>query len=67
VYHTGTVADLGLSPDIVVESTGLVPLVQQAADTVVQLVSRRVRPDDLDQALARRPDDIKVVRELAQP
>jgi hypothetical protein len=32
-----------------------------------QLATRRVRPDDLDQVLARRPDDIKVVIELAQP
>jgi len=129
VYHTGTVADLGLSPDIVVECTGVVPLIQQAADAVApggivcltgvgspststsgpasalatdavlknlvlfgsvnanrrhyyraakvlaradrswleQLVTRRVRPDDVDQALARRPDDIKVVMEFAQP
>ena len=128
-YHTGTVADLGLSPDIVVECTGVVALVQQAArrgragrhrvphrrraavraasgaastlatDAVLknlvlfgsvnanrrhyyraakvlaradrswleQLVTRRVRPDDVDQALARTPDDIKVVMEFAQP
>ncbi len=31
VYHTGAVADLGLRPDIVVECTGVVPLIQQAA------------------------------------
>jgi len=30
-----------------------------------QLLTRRVRPDDLDQALARRSDDIKVVMEFA--
>ena len=33
-YHTGAVADLGLQPDIVVECTGVVPLVQQAAAAV---------------------------------
>ena len=32
-----------------------------------QLVTRRVRPDEVDQALARAPDDIKVVMEFAQP
>jgi glucose 1-dehydrogenase len=129
VYHTGAVAELGLSPDIVVECTGVVPLIQQAADAVSpggivcltgvgspsistsgqglllasgavlrnlvmfgsvnanrrhyyraakvlaradrswleQLLTRRVRPDDIDQALARKPDDIKVVMEFAQP
>jgi glucose 1-dehydrogenase len=129
VYHTGAVADLGLSPDIVVECTGVVPLIQQAAGAVApggivcltgvgspststsgpasalatdavlknlvlfgsvnanrrhyyraakvlaradrswleQLVTRRVRPDDVDQALARTPDDIKVVMEFDQP
>ena len=29
-YHTGTVADLGLSPDIVVECTGVAPLILTA-------------------------------------
>jgi threonine dehydrogenase-like Zn-dependent dehydrogenase len=128
VYHAGTVADLGLHPDIVVECTGVVPLIQQAAEAVApggivcltgvgsaatptpgpaslatdavlknlvifgsvnanrrhyyraakalaradrswleQLVTRRVRPDDVDEALARNPDDIKVVMEFAQP
>jgi glucose 1-dehydrogenase len=128
VYHTGAVTDLGLNPDIVVECTGVVPLIQQAADAVSpggivcltgvgspststsgpgslatdavlknlvlfgsvnanrrhyyraakvlaradrswleQLVTRRVRPDDVDQALARTPDDIKVVMEFDQP
>jgi threonine dehydrogenase-like Zn-dependent dehydrogenase len=32
-----------------------------------QLVTRRVRPDEVDQALQRAPDDIKVVMEFAQP
>ena len=32
-----------------------------------QLVTRRVRPDEVDQALARAPDDIKVVMDFAQP
>ncbi|HKO85082.1 MAG TPA: glucose 1-dehydrogenase [Actinomycetota bacterium] len=129
VYHAGTVAELGLHPDIVVECTGVVPLIVQAADAVApggivcltgigspeapaagtamglandavlknvvvfgsvnanrrhywraatvlaradrswleQLITRRVRPDEVDQALARAPDDIKVVMEFAQP
>ena len=32
-----------------------------------QLVTRRVRPDQAQQALQRAPDDIKVVMEFAQP
>jgi len=32
-----------------------------------QLVTRRVRPGEVDQALERAPDDIKVVMEFAQP
>jgi glucose 1-dehydrogenase len=32
-----------------------------------QLITRRVQPEDVDQALAREPDDIKVVMEFAQP
>jgi threonine dehydrogenase-like Zn-dependent dehydrogenase len=32
-----------------------------------QLLTRRVLPDDVDQALARVPDDIKVVMEFKQP
>ena len=32
-----------------------------------QLITRRVRPDEVDQALARKPDDIKVVMDFAQP
>jgi glucose 1-dehydrogenase len=129
VYHAGTVAELGLHPDIVIECTGVVPLIVQAADAVApggivcltgigspdtpaartamllasdavlknvvifgsvnanrrhyyraatalaradrswleQLITRRVRPDDVDQALARKPDDIKVVMDFAQP
>jgi threonine dehydrogenase-like Zn-dependent dehydrogenase len=129
VYHTGAVADLRLSPDIVVECTGVAPLIQQAADAVApggivcltgvgspststsgpasrlatdavlknlvvfgsvnanrrhyyraakvlanadrswleQLLTRRVRPDAVDQALARTPDDIKVVMEFERP
>ncbi|WP_323095364.1 glucose 1-dehydrogenase [Intrasporangium sp. YIM S08009] len=34
VYHVGSVADLGLQPDIVIECTGVVPLIVQAADAV---------------------------------
>jgi glucose 1-dehydrogenase len=34
VYHTGTVADLDLRPDIVVECTGVATLIQQAADAL---------------------------------
>lgn len=129
VYHTGTVADLGLRPDIVIECTGVVPLILEAADAAApggivcltgigsapaavdsrpsvlasdavlknlvifgsvnanrrhyyraakvlaradrswleQLVTRRVRPDEVGQALAKTPDDIKVVMEFAQP
>jgi glucose 1-dehydrogenase len=129
VYHTGTVADLDLRPDIVIECTGVAPLIQQAADalspggilcltgvgapststsaasarlatdavlknlvvfgsvnanrrhyyraaTVLaaadrswleQLVTRRVPLDAVDQALARAPDDVKVVMEFGQP
>ena len=128
-YHAGTVAESGLRPDIVIECTGVVPLIVQAANAVApggilcltgigspdaptagtaallaseavlknvvifgsvnanrrhyyraakvlaradrawleQLVTRRVRPEDLDRALAREPDDIKVVVEFAQP
>jgi hypothetical protein len=32
-----------------------------------QLITRRVRPDQIDRALARAPDDIKVVMEFGQP
>jgi threonine dehydrogenase-like Zn-dependent dehydrogenase len=32
-----------------------------------QLVTRRVRPEQAEQALQRAPDDIKVVMEFAQP
>jgi glucose 1-dehydrogenase len=129
VYHAGTVAELGLHPDIVIECTGVVPLIVQATDAVApggivcltgigspdtpaastarllasdavlknvvifgsvnanrrhyfraarvlaradrswleQLVTRRLRPEDVDQALARAPDDIKVVMDFAQP
>jgi len=33
-YHTGSVADLGFSPDIVVECTGVATLIHHAAETV---------------------------------
>lgn len=127
-YHTGAIADLALSPDIVVECTGVGELVRQAihatapggivcltgigppsasnadssalaTETVLknlvvfgsvnanrrhyyraaqvlarsdrswleQLVTRRVGPDDIERALERTPDDIKVVIEFAQP
>jgi threonine dehydrogenase-like Zn-dependent dehydrogenase len=33
-YHTGTVADLGFSPDLVVECTGVFELIRQAAGNV---------------------------------
>ena len=128
-YHTGTLAGLGLRPDIVVECTGVVELVRQAMETISpggiicltgvgspaapdsvsaaalatdvvlknivvfgsvnanrrhyyraakvlaaadrswleQLVTRRARPGQADQALQRTPDDIKVVIEFAQP
>lgn len=35
--------------------------------TDAELVTRRVRPDQAQQALQRAPDDIKVVMEFAQP
>jgi glucose 1-dehydrogenase len=128
-YHSGAIADLGISPDIVVECTGVAPLIRQALETISpggiialtgvgsavapdtasvtalatdvvlknialfgsvnanrrhyyraakvlaaadrswleQLVTRRVRPDQAEQALQRAPDDIKVVIEFAQP
>ena len=31
-YHTGAIADLGLSPDIVIECTGAAPLIRAAAE-----------------------------------
>lgn len=126
-YHTGTVADLGLHPDIVVECTGVVQLIRQALDSLSpggilcltgvgsptvpdtvsaaalatdvvlkniaafgsvnanrrhyyraaktlaaadrswlgQLVTRRLPPDQAEQALQRAPDDIKVIMEFA--
>jgi threonine dehydrogenase-like Zn-dependent dehydrogenase len=33
-YHSGPVADLGFSPDIVVECTGVAPLIKQVAEIV---------------------------------
>jgi threonine dehydrogenase-like Zn-dependent dehydrogenase len=124
-YHTGSIADLGLSPDVIVECTGVASLVRDAADAAAsggivcltgvgppaaldggvstlasdavlknlvifgsvnanrrhyyraaqilaradrawleQLVTRRVPLDAYAQALAREPDDIKVVIEL---
>jgi glucose 1-dehydrogenase len=33
-YHTGAVSELGLSPDIVVECTGVAPLIRDAAEAV---------------------------------
>jgi threonine dehydrogenase-like Zn-dependent dehydrogenase len=125
-YHSGAVADLGFSPDIVVECTGVAPLIKQVVEVVApgaivcltgigaptattsgpvsdlateavlknlvvfgsvnanrrhyyraakalaradrswleQLVTRRVGPDDIDEALHRGPDDIKVVMEF---
>jgi threonine dehydrogenase-like Zn-dependent dehydrogenase len=126
-YHTGPIDELGVSPDIVVECTGVGELIQQAVhatasggivcltgigpptestgslaglatDAVLknlvvfgsvnanrrhyyraaqvlaradrswleQLVTRRVGPDDIQQALERTPEDIKVVVEFAQ-
>jgi threonine dehydrogenase-like Zn-dependent dehydrogenase len=125
-YHTGSVADVGVAPDIVVECTGVASLILEAtaatapggivcltgigpaatetlaarglANAAVlgnlvvfgsvnanrrhyyraakvlaradrawlqQLITRRVTPDTVGDALARRPDDIKVVVEFA--
>ncbi len=130
-YHTGSIADLGLRPDIVVECTGVGELIRDAmhaaaaggivcltgvgsadpagADAseattlateavlknlvvfgsvnanrrhyyraaralaradrswLARLVTRRVRLDDVGQALERTSDDIKVVLEFAEP
>ena len=33
-YHTGAISDLGLSPDIVVECTGVAPLIRASAEAV---------------------------------
>jgi threonine dehydrogenase-like Zn-dependent dehydrogenase len=125
-YHTGSLPDLGFSPDIVVECTGVGSLVHDAASALApggilcltgvgpastsaadstlatdavlknlvlfgsvnanrrhyyraakilartdrtwleQLVTRRVSADDVEGALARTADDIKVVMEFAQ-
>jgi threonine dehydrogenase-like Zn-dependent dehydrogenase len=125
-YHSSALTDVGFSPDIVVECTGVGSLVQEAAaalapggilcltgvgaastsvaestlatDAVLknlvlfgsvnanrrhyyraakvlaradrawleQLVTRRVSPVDVNGALSRTPDDIKVVMEFAQ-
>ncbi len=127
-FHTGAITDLGLSPHVVVECTGVIDLVLQAIDVVSpggivcltgigsateahtssgaalatdvvlkniavfgsvnankrhyyraatalaaadpswleQLVTRRVGPDAVSQALQRAPEDIKVVMEFAQ-
>jgi glucose 1-dehydrogenase len=126
-YHTGPISELGLSPDIVVECTGVAPLIRGAAEAVApgaiicltgvgppivpdasapttlmtdavlknlvvfgsvnanrrhyfraaqvlakadrswleRLLTRRVSPDEFDQALDRAPDDIKVAIEFA--
>ena len=127
-YHTGAIADLGVSPDIVLECTGVIGLVQQAiasaspggivcllgvgsadargtsaaslaTDAVLknlvvvgsvnanrrhyhraakalaaadpgwlaQLITRRVPLEDVAAGLAREPEDIKVVVDIARP
>jgi hypothetical protein len=50
-YHSGAVAEIGFEPDIVLECR--------------LLISRRERPEDFARALARSPDDIKVVVQFA--
>jgi len=130
-YHTGPIGDIGINPDIVVECTGVVDLVRQAAESAApggivcltgvgdptasgtsagagaaglatqavlknlvvfgtvnanrrhyyragkvlaaarrswleQLITRSVSPDQVDQGLARQPDDIKVVMEFSK-
>lgn len=126
-YHTGPISELGVAPDIVVECTGVAPLIRGAAEAAApgavicltgvggpvvpnasapttlltdavlknfvlfgsvnanrrhyyrasqvlaraekswleQLITRRVAPQDFDQALEHGPDDIKVVVEFA--
>jgi glucose 1-dehydrogenase len=127
-YHTGTIAEVGLQPDIVLECTGVVGLVQQSVASVSpggivcltgvgpaaaietsatalateavlknlvmfgsvnanrrhyyraakelaaadrgwlqQLITRRVDLEEVQAGLARQPDDIKVIVEMAQP
>lgn len=128
-YHIGKITDLGFTPDIVVECTGVVELVRQAMEVVSpggiicltgvgpaaapgtvsadrlatdmvlknvavfgsvnanrrhyyraakalaaadrswleKLLTHRVRPDEIQEAIEREPDDIKVVVEFAQP
>ena len=127
-YHSGSVDDIGLRPDIVVECTGVGSLIKQVAHIVApggilcltgvgsptttssesvsalatdavlnnlvvfgsvnanrrhyyratkalaradrswleRLITRRVGPDDVDEALRRGPDDIKVIMEFQQ-
>ena len=127
-YHTGAITELGITPDIVVECTGVPVLVRQAMEIISpggiicllgvgsatgpaagsaahlatrmvlknvavfgsvnanrrhyyraakalaaadrswleKLVTRRVGPDGIQQAMQRTPDDIKVVVEFAQ-
>ena len=126
-YHTGSIAEMALAPDIVIECTGVGPLIRAAAEAAApgavicltgvagplvpdasapttvltdavlknfvvfgsvnanrrhyyraaqvlaradpswleQLITRRVGPDQFEQALHRDPDDIKVVIEFA--
>jgi threonine dehydrogenase-like Zn-dependent dehydrogenase len=128
-YHSGAISELDLNPDIVIECTGVAPLIRAAAEMVApgaiicltgvgppivpdasaptnlptdvvlknlvmfgtvnanrrhyyraaqvlaradrswleRIVTRRVPPEDFEDALERQPDDIKVVIEFAHP
>ena len=62
-YHTGALTDLGFSPDIVVECTGVVQLVRQALDIVspggivcLTGVGSPTAPDDVVSASALATD-----------
>jgi threonine dehydrogenase-like Zn-dependent dehydrogenase len=59
-YHTGAIADLGLSPDVVVECTGVSPLIRAAAEAVASGgivcltgVGPPVTPQGVETSLAR--------------
>ncbi len=67
-YHAGAIADLGLSPDIVVECTGVAPLIRQAVETIspggiicLTGVGSAVVPDT---ALGDRAGDRRVLKNI---
>lgn len=62
-YHTGAITDLGLRQYY----RAATALAAVDPSWLEQLVTRRVRPDAVQQALQRAPDDIKVIMEFTQP